>query len=163
MEPVQSLPTPPHVVTYAGFWKRFFAYIIDKLILSVIACIILIPFIATVGVSAFLHGGDEEPPIEFFVALISTYLPAILLIVVADWLYYALLESKRGATLGKMALGIQVTDMNGNRITFPRATGRHFGKIISALILYVGFMIAGFTQQKQALHDIIAGTLVINK
>jgi len=79
-------------------------------------------------------------------------------------LYYALMESSaKQATLGKMAISIKVTDMAGNRISFGRATGRYFGKYVSALIMYIGFLMAGFTQQKQALHDIMAGCLVVNK
>ncbi len=61
-----------------------------------------------------------------------------------------------------MALGIKVTDLDGNRISFGRATGRYFGKIISGMIFYIGFMMAGWTQKKQALHDMLAGCLVIN-
>ena len=81
---------------------------------------------------------------------------------VAQWLYFALMESSsKQATLGKMALGIRVTDVNGNRIGFGRATGRHFAKILSGLILGIGFLMAAFTEKKQALHDMIAGTLVV--
>ena len=79
-----------------------------------------------------------------------------------QWLYFALLESSaKQGTLGKMALGIRVTDLDGNRISFGRATGRYFAKFISAIILYIGFIMAAFTAKKQALHDIIASTLVI--
>jgi uncharacterized RDD family membrane protein YckC len=74
-----------------------------------------------------------------------------------------MMESMKGATIGKMALGIKVTDLNGERITFGRATGRYFGKILSGLTLCIGYIIAGFSQQKQALHDILAKTLVVNK
>ena len=81
--------------------------------------------------------------------------------IVGVWLYFALQESsERQATLGKRALNIYVTDMQGLRISFGHATGRHFAKIISGFILCIGYMMAGFTQNKQALHDIIAGTLV---
>ena len=62
-----------------------------------------------------------------------------------------------------MALGLKVTDMEGNRISFGRATGRYFGKIISGMILYIGYIIAGFTEKKQALHDIMANCLVTRK
>ena len=65
--------------------------------------------------------------------------------------------------MGKKALGIIVTDLNGAKISFSRATGRYFGKILSGLILYIGFLMAAFTQKKQALHDKLAGCLVINK
>jgi len=62
-----------------------------------------------------------------------------------------------------MALGIKVTDIEGNKITFTRATGRYFGKIISNMTIYIGYIMAGFTVKKQALHDIIADCLVIKK
>ena len=88
----------------------------------------------------------------------------ILISAVLKWLYYALLESSSWqATLGKKALGLEVTDLEGRRISFGRASGRFFGKIISAIILYIGFLMAGFTEKKQALHDMMAGTLVIRK
>jgi uncharacterized RDD family membrane protein YckC len=67
------------------------------------------------------------------------------------------------ATLGKMAIGIVVTDLEGKRISFARATGRHFAKIISGFILFIGYIMAGFTQKKQALHDLIADCLVVKK
>jgi uncharacterized RDD family membrane protein YckC len=87
-----------------------------------------------------------------------------LISIVMVWLYHAGFEaSSAQGSLGKMALGIKVTDENGRRISFGRATGRHFGKIISALICFVGFMMAGFTERKQALHDMMAGCLVIRK
>ena len=80
------------------------------------------------------------------------------------WLYWAGMESStKQATLGKMVHGIIVTDLEGNRILFGKASGRYFGKIISFLILGIGFVMAGFTEKKQALHDIMAGCIVINK
>jgi uncharacterized RDD family membrane protein YckC len=80
---------------------------------------------------------------------------------IGPWLYFALQESsERQATLGKMALKIYVTDLQGRRISFGQATGRYFGKILSTLILGIGYMMAGFTAQKQALHDMMASTLV---
>ena len=81
-----------------------------------------------------------------------------------NWLYFALMESSANrATVGKMALGIIVTDMQGNRISFARATGRYFAKFLSAMILLIGYIMAGLTEKKQALHDKIADTLVIPK
>lgn len=80
----------------------------------------------------------------------------------ANWIYEAAMESsKYQATLGKMVLGLKVTDLEGRRISFLRATGRHIAKIISGFILLIGFIMAGFTERKQALHDMIAGTLVV--
>lgn len=77
------------------------------------------------------------------------------------WIYEAGLESSsKQATLGKMALGLRVTDKYGRRITFARASGRYFSKLLSR-ILMIGYIMAGFTARKQALHDMIAGTLVV--
>lgn len=161
--PISPLPMQQQpVIVYAGFWKRFAAILIDKLIISVAAMIIMLPLIAMVGVTSFISSRDVES-VGLFVSMLFVYIGVAFLIVVAEWLYFALMESQRGATIGKMALGIVVTDLNGHRISFGRATGRYFSKIISGLILYIGYMMAGWTQHKQALHDIIAGTLVIEK
>jgi uncharacterized RDD family membrane protein YckC len=89
---------------------------------------------------------------------------AQILILIGAWLYAALMESSDfQATLGKMAVGIRVTDMDNQRISFGRASGRHFAKWISSLILLIGYIMAGFTDKKQALHDMIANTLVVKK
>ncbi len=156
-------------VRYAGFWKRFVAYIIDSIIISIVCGILLIPFLAMVGLGVFSMQDsdlsyDSETAVSLIVAMIAGYVVLIAGCAVAGWLYFALMESSgQQGTLGKMALSIKVTDMNGNRISFGRATGRYFAKIISSLTLCIGYIMAGFTQQKQALHDIIAGCLVVNK
>lgn len=78
------------------------------------------------------------------------------------WLYFALMESSESsATLGKMALSIVVSDRFGRRITFERATGRYFAKIITGFTFGVGYLMAAFSSRKQALHDIIAGCLLL--
>jgi uncharacterized RDD family membrane protein YckC len=86
-------------------------------------------------------------------------------IFVLGWLYYASMESSAyQGTLGKMALGLIVTDMQGRRISFGRASGRFFAKLLTGLIpFFVGYIMAGFTEKKQALHDIIASCLVLRK
>jgi uncharacterized RDD family membrane protein YckC len=97
-----------------------------------------------------------EPDMESYSATINI---ASLLI---GWLYFALLESsERGATVGKMAMGLRVVTDKGERLSFMNATGRYFAKIISAIILCIGFIMIGFTDKKRGLHDMIAGTLVI--
>lgn len=154
---------------YAGFWKRLVAYIIDSIIISVASGILLIPFLAVVGLGIFsMHDSnlsyDTDTAVGLIIAMIAGYLVLVAGIAIAGWLYFALMESSSPqGTLGKMALGVKVTDMAGNRISFGRATGRYFAKMISSLTLGVGYIMAGFTQQKQALHDIIAGCLVVNK
>jgi uncharacterized RDD family membrane protein YckC len=122
-------------VQYAGFWRRLGAYLIDLLIL-------LIPLFI---LSRIGNGGQ-------------------LLGLVAQWLYFAYQESSEAqATIGKRALGIKVTDEAGDRISFGRATGRYFAKIISTIIILIGFIMIAFTRKKQGLHDMIAGTLVVMK
>jgi uncharacterized RDD family membrane protein YckC len=78
------------------------------------------------------------------------------------WVYYSLMESSSwGTTLGKRIVGIRVLDQSGNRIIFARASGRHFAKYISIFTLGIGYLMAGFTKQKQALHDQVASCLVV--
>jgi uncharacterized RDD family membrane protein YckC len=152
-------------VTYAGFWKRFAAHLIDSIIMSVAGFLAILPILGLIGLGVgSAMSGDSESMIGFIIAAIGAYLMAILALMVASWLYYALMEtSVNQGTLGKMALGIKVTDLNGNRISFGKATGRYFGKILSSMIFMVGYIMAGFTEKKQALHDMMAGCLVVNK
>ncbi len=85
-------------------------------------------------------------------------------IVILLILYGSLMESsKYMATIGKIALGIKVTDNDGERLPFLRSLGRNVSKILSALILMIGFMMAGWTQKKQGLHDIISKCLITLK
>ena len=151
-------------VSYAGFWKRFVAYIIDDIILSVAGFLVILLIGALFGLSFLsLLSGDAESTVALIVAAASAIVMAILALMIVGWLYYALMEaSVNQATLGKMAIGIKVTDLDGNRVSFGRATGRYFGKIVSAMIFYIGFIMAGFTEKKQALHDIMSSCLVVN-
>lgn len=152
-------------VTYAGFWKRFLAYIIDDIILSIAGLSIVLFVGALFGLSFLsMFSDDAESMAAIIAAAASAIFMAVVALMVVGWLYYALMEaSVNQGTLGKMALGIKVTDLEGNRISFGKATGRYFGKIVSAMIFYVGYFMAGFTERKQALHDIMASCLVVNK
>lgn len=164
IQPPLAVPQRP-LVQYAGFWRRFVAHIIDQILIGIVAFMLFIPGLALFGIGLGSGMIEESPSaIGFILAAIAAYLAAIVLIVVLQWLYFALMESSaRQATLGKQVLGIVVTDLNGQKISFGRATGRYFGKIISGLILYIGFIMAGFTEKKQALHDVMASTLVVMK
>lgn len=152
-------------VRYAGFWLRFVAYLIDDILLSVISFVIALPFIGTIifsGIALSDLDKCEESTFLGIAGIVGTVLLLIITLIAVSWLYFALMESsKQQATLGKMALGLKVTDMEGNKISFGRATGRYFGKIISGMILMIGYILAGLTEKKQALHDMIAGCLVI--
>jgi len=128
-------------MSYAGFWKRAMATIIDGVILYIVS-IIVFAIVATVADSYML---------DIFRIVIS-------------WLYHAILESSnKQATFGKMVLSIKVTDLSGNKIGFRQASGRFFGMFFSTLSFGVGFLMAGFTPKKQALHDRLAKCLVINQ
>jgi len=143
---------------YAGFWKRFAAILIDSIILALAGGLIGGIFGAITGGVLGVAGVD--------LSVIQTICGAIGFVLgfILRWLYYTLLEcSSKQATVGKMVLGIIVADGQGNKISFARANGRYWAKIISGLILYIGFIMAGYTKRKQALHDIIAGSFVINK
>jgi uncharacterized RDD family membrane protein YckC len=156
---------------YAGFWLRFAAYIIDVLVIGVIQMIIAIPGILVIVSFAIGFEKLSEPQellTEGNLLKVGLIIGAIILIsllsLVVGWLYYALFESsKQGGTLGKMAVNIKVTDYDGERISFGRATGRYFARIITNLTLLIGYIMAGFTEKKQALHDILANCVVIKK
>jgi uncharacterized RDD family membrane protein YckC len=155
---------------YAGFWLRFVASLIDSAILGIpFTVIFAICFFAFGGV-AMLKGlqpgpdGNPDPAAVFarLAPLFGIYAVFILVSMILGWLYHAGMESSsRQATLGKSVLSLRVTNAKGSRITFARASGRYFAKIITGLVpLGVGWMLAGFTAKKQALHDMIADTLV---
>lgn len=159
-------------VEYAGFWRRFAAYIIDGFIIAFIQQIMVIPFLAIFGLSFISSSGLDFEELEssdpaalgYLVAIIGAYFSIAILMIVLQWLYFSLMESsKYQGTLGKIALNIKVTNYQGERITFLRATGRYFGKILSGIIFMIGFIMAGITEKKQALHDMIAETLVVKK
>jgi uncharacterized RDD family membrane protein YckC len=158
-----SWPVPAaRVVAYAGFWLRFVAWIIDRIVLQFAGGILTLPLAGSIGIRELMRTHPSSP--EDFIPLIATMRKFFLIILVLEWLYYALLESSIWqATLGKKALGLEVTDLAGVRISFGRATGRYFARYISFFTLGIGYLMAGFTEKKQALHDMIAGTLVIRK
>ena len=138
--------TGPATISYGGFWIRVVAYIIDAILLSIASGIL--GFVTGVG----LYGGGLAH-FDFFTNGAS---------LVIGWLYFALMESSaRGATVGKMAVGLRVVTDRGERLDFGHATGRYLAKIISALILGIGFIMVAFTDRKRGLHDMIANTVVV--
>ena len=140
---------------YAGFWIRLAAYVIDYIVVFVAQMIIYTIF----GVSMFGAASMDPEAAGMFESTGSVL--AVLITSVGGILYYVLMESSaKQATLGKMAVGLIVTDDNGGRMSFMRALGRFFAKILSAMILFIGFIMIGFTERKQGLHDIICSTLV---
>jgi uncharacterized RDD family membrane protein YckC len=147
-------------MNYAGFWTRFLAALIDGIILAIVSIIITFIIGLILGGAGGAVGGSDGASAGIGIASLITNVLSI----VVGWLYYALQESSdKQATIGKQALGLTVTDLNGGQISFGKATIRHFGKWLSSLILLIGYIMAAFTEKKQALHDIIAGTLVLKK
>lgn len=142
MEPIQNQESliftdqPP--ITYGSFWERFAAIFIDGIILAIVK---------------FMIG---------FLISSWPFLTENLVSVIIYWLYFALQESgSNQATIGKRAMGLRVTDLNGHRVSFARATGRHFGKIISFIIILIGYFMMIWDDRNQTLHDKMAGTLIV--
>jgi uncharacterized RDD family membrane protein YckC len=142
-----------------GFWIRFVAYMIDGLVMLVPTAILVGFFAAFVILTD--ESMDHEGPTALLVVAIVLLMAAM---IVVNWLYEALMTSSpRGATLGKMALGLRIVRFDGTQLSFGRATARHFAKyMVTPMVpLAIGYIMAAFTNRKRALHDILADTLVI--
>lgn len=149
MENIKQNQKSSKKIEYAGFGLRFVALVIDIIIICGVILVVAAPFIGQ------RFGQMERLILEKIFKL---------LMFLFVWLYFAWMESsEKQATFGKQIVGIQVTDEKGNRISFDKATARFFGKGLSGLIFYIGFFMAAFTEKKQALHDMLAGCLVIKK
>jgi uncharacterized RDD family membrane protein YckC len=153
---------------YAGFWLRFVAYVLDAVILGAFALPIFFGLAMMMGVGAAMSNlpRGRDPFESGLPPVFALFLGAFVLVVfVGGWMYHALLESSEWqGTAGKRIVGIVVTDMDGARVSFWRATGRYFAKFITGMIpLGIGYIIAGFTEKRQAIHDMIVGSLVLRK
>lgn len=144
-EPLKE--TPPvyeSPIEYAGFWRRVAASFFDNAVTTFVGLglgIILVIF---------------NIPIP---QIISNIVPLLIF-----WLYFSLMESSdKQATVGKRILGIQVAGIDGNKISFLRATGRTFAKILSVITLGIGFLMVAFTKKKQGLHDMVSETVVVKR
>ena len=146
----QILDAPTDVekkLNYAGFWIRVAAVLIDSILMYIV--FFGVAFLFMDGIASMATGMSITVQLIFGVAGI---------------LYFAGMESSsRQGTLGKMALGIKVGNAKGEQLSFGNALGRYFAKIVSAIILYIGFMMAGWDKKKQALHDKLANTYVYYK
>lgn len=151
-------------VVQAGFLRRWVALTLDQIILSTLfytlffAALMILGF--TVGFETLDSLESDQSPT--WAIAIGFVMWALYLI--CDGLYFALMESSRHqATIGKIALGIKVVDQYGHRLSFTHALARWFAAALSYLTLYIGFLMAAFTQKKQALHDLVAATMVVDK
>jgi uncharacterized RDD family membrane protein YckC len=156
-------------VVYAGFWLRFAAYLIDRIVLGIATVVLFVPFFFLFGGAAFLerfpHGELQQLDWTQLAPLLTMIGLLVGLATLLQWLYFAYLESgENQATWGKQMMSIYVTDLEGKRLSFGHASGRFFSKIITGMVpLFLGYIMAGFTERRQALHDLIAGTLVLRR
>ncbi|MBC3541743.1 RDD family protein [Rufibacter sediminis] len=142
-----------HTVTYAGFWIRFVAVLIDGVVLMIPNWII-----STVLIGGTVVATDAANPFAMLAAMSTSIGISSLLQI----LYKSIMESSSWqATLGKRALNLKVTDEQGQRISFGKSLLRSFATILSSMILAIGYIMAAFSSRKQALHDKIASTLVV--
>ncbi|WP_133501028.1 RDD family protein [Cognatilysobacter terrigena] len=150
-------------VVYAGFWKRYAAYWIDAFIVGAVG------FLVQMMVAAVVFGGmsalQSDPAGALgtaggIVGLLAMYVTPLLLQAVYFGFFHA---SANQATPGKMAIGIKVTDDHGDHISFWRGFGRYFGLLLSGIPIGIGYIMAGFTDRKRALHDMICSTVVVDK
>jgi uncharacterized RDD family membrane protein YckC len=153
---------------YAGFWKRVAAYILDFIILYIPNVLLQKAMGGDAAEAAMKQAqlaapNDAHVMIEAVSQFYTTMMPTILIMTVITWLYFAFCESSAWqGTIGKLAMGIRVTDMLGARISLPRALGRYPAKYLSAFIFCIGYLMVAWTQRKQGLHDLIVNTLVLN-
>lgn len=156
--PAIAAPAVRRSAIYAGFWIRGLAYLLDWLLIGIVSVsVILAPLVAVGAIPA-------NASYAWFMALNRQTIAIRLLIFMLSWLYFASLESSAWqATVAKKALGLVVTDLQGRRISFTRASYRYLAKLISGTIFYFGFLFATFTPRKQALHDILGKTLVLKR
>lgn len=144
---------------FGGFWIRVAAYLIDIIILIVAISIIQELFGIDMGADysaqfneRMVSGGSDTG---------GSALGQLLGLIIGIAYFAGLESSAWQATIGKKALGMVVTDTGGNRISFLRAVGRYFAKILSGIILFIGYIMVAFTDKKQGLHDMLASTLVV--
>jgi uncharacterized RDD family membrane protein YckC len=157
----QGLIKPPRlVVELSGLFRRFMAWCIDLVVLgalSIIACLVVLVVVGGYDARLDVTSRFERPPFLTEIALGV----AVLLVC---WIYYAVLESSAyQATLGKLVMGLFVLSDSGTEVTFMQANLRFIGRLISAGILMIGFLMAAWTRRNQALHDVMAGTLVVRR
>ncbi|HTR48174.1 MAG TPA: RDD family protein [Verrucomicrobiae bacterium] len=154
----RGFATARRPVVYAGFWIRAAAYLLDSVLLAAALTPFLLPIVRNNHADSSL-----QQMLQFYGSWTRQSIAFTLLIHLTEWLYSATMESSAWqATVGKRIFGLRVADAEGRRLTFLRATARHFGKYLSSF-LFLGFILVGFTEKRQGLHDLIAGTFVLKR
>jgi uncharacterized RDD family membrane protein YckC len=148
---------------YAGFWLRVVAFVIDSIVLSVLYLLVIIPLYDSLSPPAALEPDAPDQIPTFFQDVLSPDVSMLVLVVVAI-LYYAIMEASRHqGSLGKLALELKVTDADGRRLSLSKSILRNASKLLSTALLLLGYVAAAFTRRKQALHDVIAGAMVLKR
>ncbi|MCX6684288.1 MAG: RDD family protein [Methanoregula sp.] len=172
--PATPIATPEEdevsdVGVYAGLGRRLIAFVVDAILILLMGIVVITFFSLTNGIRYVYYLSVQRAAIDSLTeagtvdAALSPIIAALgMLIIIIPWLYFAGFESSRSqATPGKLLMRVVVTDLEGNKPTFARVTLRHFAKFISALIIFLGFLMIGLTKKRQGLHDKIAGCLVL--
>lgn len=161
--------TDEKIINHARFGWRLLAYILDAIILQLMQIIVIVPFLFSLGFDfvdvPFDLESYERYDDLFFKELelwIDQVRPLIIAGLITQTLYFSLLESSYlQASLGKLVFGIKVVDQQGARLDFLYCLVRNMSKFLSSLIFMVGYLMALVTKNKQALHDLIAGSYVV--
>jgi uncharacterized RDD family membrane protein YckC len=141
---------------YAGFWIRFVARVIDDVLLAIVRFALLLPFGLTVAPVA------NADPLQAMTGAMRFAALSGLVSLAVNLAYETYFLSTRGATVGKMVLGLKVVRADGTKLTTGLAMGRYFAMLVSAFTLLIGYIMAGFDDQKRALHDRMCDTRVIH-
>lgn len=175
---MENLQNIEEQATYAGFGKRMAAMLIDRLLLSVATYFMhsevfremqrLVTRNEKFWTRVLGKGTTDDSTViyslKYEIALELTYWVLSIIFIFILWAYNAGMESSpwRG-TIGKRLMGLEVSDEGGNRISFLKATGRYFGKIISIVVLCIGYIAMLFNDKKQTWHDSMSGCIVTEK
>lgn len=154
---------------YAGFWRRALAYVVDASLLAIVqlllAAAVLVLSPQNFSFSIPTEGNAAASAVAWDVIAIGEKLINVAIVSGAiAWAYFSILESSPArATLGKTVVGIYVGDLEGDPISFWRASARFWLKSLSSLLLMSGWLMAAFTPRKQTLHDLLSGCLVLRR
>ena len=161
MNAKQPIPEAP-VFDYASFILRMVSFVVDILILGIIFKLLTWVLFVTLSLDLRMENFFSDDHEMIVTPLISKdFLTFFAAQMIGFWLYFALMESRIGGTLGKLMLNLRVTGLDGRRISFKKATGHTFARILSFVPFLTGYLMAAFTDKTQTLHDILAGCIVI--
>lgn len=156
-------PLPAELPAYGGFWRRAVAVILDGILLNILLSPLYLAWVWPVMLNAGRTRPDDMDPSQAL-AVVGTCLGYLAVAGVIETAYFAFLESSsQQASLGKLAMGLKLTDLEGARITFAKAVLRRVARTVTAFTFLIGFLMMLWTRRRQTLHDLMAGTLVLRR